>query len=341
MGRGTDPELEGPEEPKGSREPEELREPGEPREPEEPILLDGDDVDGARARIRARASALVRETLRAFPDLKPPPFRPELYTALLGIPVVYSREIEGWDALLVPTRAGYRILCNDRMPPSRRAFSLCHEVGHTFFAGSQAKRHFLRTKRREAYLTGEEARLERACDIVAAELLMPQPWFDEAVGRHGFRAGALPALSRDFAVSLEAAALRLVETASRPCAVGFFEFAPRPSTAGGRGRGRGRGRCTGTGPGTGPGDPTTQAYRARRVFRSAGFPLLWPEGKSVPSSSIIHRASLQRDELARDETFSLGRTRARVSVSAFPLHRGEGITEPPTVCGVFSEPASG
>ena len=184
----------------------------------ETILLAGDDESGNRARIRAKASALVQAALRAHPEAKPPPFRPEMYTELLGIPVIYSREIDGWDALLVPTPAGYRILCNERMPAARRAFTLCHEVGHTFFAGSQEKRYFRRTKERKSYLTQEKARLERACDIAAAELLMPQPWFDEAVGEHGLRAAALPEICREFAVSLEAAALRLVETAGRPCA---------------------------------------------------------------------------------------------------------------------------
>jgi hypothetical protein len=133
----------------------------------EPIRLAGDE-GGDRARIRAKASALVEAALRVFPDARPPPFRPEIYTELLGIPVIYSRDLAGWDALLVPTPAGYRILCNERMPASRRAFTLCHEVGHTFFAGSQEKRYFLRTKQRKSYLTREKARLERACDMAAA-----------------------------------------------------------------------------------------------------------------------------------------------------------------------------
>jgi len=241
--------------------------------------------------------------------------------------VVYSREIDGWDALLVPTPAGYRILCNDRMPAARRAFTLCHEVGHTFFAGSQEERYFLRTKERKSYLTPENARLERACDIAAAELLMPEPWFDEAVGRRGLRAAALPELCREFAVSLEAAALRLVETVSRPCAVGFFEFGLSPSARSGPGSARR----------SASGQSPTMAYRVRRVFPSRGFPFLFPEGKSVPSSSVIYRSSLQLGELEAEETFALGsRQQARLHVCAFPLHKREQVTEPPTVCALFT-----
>jgi hypothetical protein len=63
---------------------------------------------------------------------------------------------------------------------------------------------------------------------------------------------------------------------------------------------------------------------------------LFPPGKSVLSSSVIHRASLQLGELEAEVSFSLGgRHEARLRVSAFPLHGREHVEEPPTVCALF------
>jgi hypothetical protein len=101
----------------------------------------------------------------------------------------------------------------------------------------------------------------------------------------------VPELAGEFDVSLEAAALRLLDLRDEPGAVGFFEFCDRPSASEGSKR-----RST----------PGEMAYRARRVFHARGFPYLFPDGKSVPRSSVIHRASLGRCELEAVEDFTLG-----------------------------------
>jgi hypothetical protein len=65
------------------------------------------------------------------------------------------------------------------------------------------------------------------------------------------------------------------------------------------------------------------------------WPFFFPRGKSVPRASVIHRCSLGLPELAAEEVFELGRCRAKVRVTAFPLHRGDEIAGPPTVCATF------
>ena len=158
--------------------------------------------------------------------------------------------------------------------------------------------------------------LERLCDVVAAELLMPRAVWQEAVAGKGCAHRRFQRWRRAFAVSREAAALRLVETAGVPIAAGFFHHAPPPSQ---------------------PDAWERVAYRARRVFHGAGFPFLFPEGKSVPETSAIYRASLGVGEVVDEEVFAAGGRSVVAQVSAFPLHR-EGVPDgPPTVCAVLGE----
>lgn len=268
-----------------------------------------------------RINALVQSATEAFPEWRPPPFRPELFARLLDVPVTISAELREWDALLVPLRGRYRIVCRADVTPGRQRFSIAHELAHLFFERSSETDLFMRARDREKYYTTDEARrLERACDALAAEMLMPRRWFEGAVSRCGLRAGAVPELAGEFEVSLEAAALRLLDVRDEPGAVGFFEFCDRPSAPAGNKK---------------TSAPGQMAYRARRVFRARGFPYLFPEGKSVPRSSVIHRASLGRCELEAVEDFTLGDCTETLQVQAFPLHRGREITEPPRVCAVL------
>lgn len=275
--------------------------------------------EAAEAAVVAKAGELVRAAMGADPDWAPPPFPPERLANALGVEVLRTPELGGWDALLVPHPKSPKILVNTRANPGRIAFSVAHEVAHLFFTGCSEERYHLRTRRPEDYGGSPEVlQLERMCDLGAAEMLLPQPWFGEAVATEGLRAGAVPVLAERFAVSLEATAVRLAQTAKRPVAVGFFDFAAQPSAyreAGSR-------------------ESRRVAYRVRRVFRSRGFPFLFPPGKSVAESSAVFRASLGREEASAVEEFALGPTRSRLAVTAFPLRRpaDEG---PPPVCAVF------
>jgi hypothetical protein len=313
----------------------------------DPIPLDAEGESPLPSIAHEKVLRLMEEAAATQSDWRPPPFPPEVYARILGIPIQIAPELREWDALLVPTDGSYRILCRADVTPGRRRFSLAHELSHLFFEAATEDRLFMRARKADDYyLTETDRRLERACDALAAELLMPREWFARAVAERGFTAAAVPHLAGDYAVSLEAAALRAVDVGEGPCAVGFFEFAPRPSCRvpaapreGGTKRGLSR-ACAGaadagTRPVGAPDAPCEMAYRARRVFRSAGFPFHFPEGKSVPRASVIHAASLQRQELGSVEVFELGGRRERLRVTAYPLHREEVIDEPPTVCATF------
>lgn len=271
------------------------------------------------------ARALIEKTRAAHPDWIPPPFDPGLYAAVLGIPVHYESTPQDWDAVFVPLPGRRRIIINARVRSTgRRRFSLAHEIAHSWFDDPSGARYFLRTLDRKAYESDPaSAALEKCCDAGAAELLMPQPWFSEELMQCGLGAAAVPEIAGRFAVSLEAAALRIIETREAETAIGFFEFVPPAPRSGGRG---GRDAKLESG-----------SYRVRRLFKSGGFPFLFPARKSVPASSAIYRCSLGQKEVFGTEDFELGPIRARLCVSAFPIYGKRRTDCPPPVCAVFEE----
>ena len=222
---------------------------------------------------------------------------------VLGIPIHYRPGLGGVDALIVYRERAFHILANANVAhPGRLNFTLAHELVHTFFEGAETQIHRRARDRRAYDRTPEGQVLEKLCDLGASELLMPSPYFDTAAGESGFVAATAPRLAERFATSLEATALRLVRwNAPAACAVGFFEYALRPSAA----------------------DPS--AGRRSGVAAS-----------EVPQESVIYRSSLGTRMLQARERFSLGAQDVTLSVSAFPLHRGDSAEEPSLVCAAFT-----
>jgi hypothetical protein len=95
--------------------------------------------------------------------------------------------------------------------PRRNRFTIAHEVGHFLLSRVQGKAIAGRTERR--HLGNWE---ERAVNRIAAELLLPEPWFRNELLRHA-REGRRPSwafvgeLARLFQVSEDAIAFRVLE----------------------------------------------------------------------------------------------------------------------------------
>lgn len=292
-------------------------------------------------RVEAKARRLHELTQRAFPDWSPPPFDPLVMAEALGIQVGYARTPPGCHAMLIPQGCeGFRIVCRqDTRSEGRIRFSVAHELVHTFFDDA-AEVVRMRMEARRKVRPAEppdpvHEALERLCNAGAAELVMPREFFARDLRRLGSGAQAIPELAETFQVSAPAAGLRMLECAGPGLrAVGFFEYARRPSERAGRGE-----PCAAAGRRRAPGPDAASAgagtYRVNRVFSRPGVPFLFPAGKSVPESSVIYRCSLGRRELHDVEEFALGRERGRFEVSAWPLHRSAEIDEPPVVCAVF------
>jgi hypothetical protein len=270
--------------------------------------------------VRAKAQRFLRVTAKTLPGWEPPPFDPRVLARALGISIHFTHSLQGIDALIVRRSGRFHILANSAVTHAGRLnFTLAHEIGHLFFEDAERKIH-LRAQDRRLYDADPETHvLERMCDSAASELLMPAPHFERVAQETGFHAAAVPRLADIFRASLEAVALRLLyANQGGSCAIGMFEYGVRPSARGSE---------------AASSEPAK--FRARRVFRTRSFPFLFPKGKSVPSTSVIYRASLQMEMLEAQERFSLGGTHSHLDVSAYPLHRGDTVEEPPIVCAVF------
>lgn len=115
------------------------------------------------------------------------------------------------------------ILYNPDRPQGRVAFSLGHEIAHTFFpttSGGARFREMCNSDSREAN------ELERLCDAGAAEILMPINEFREAVGL-AWSLSEVPRLTQRFGASFEACAFRLASAHPGIAAAGLLKFRRR------------------------------------------------------------------------------------------------------------------
>ena len=95
-----------------------------------------------------------------------------------------------------------RIICATGQSVVRRRFTIAHELGHALMESSGAG----------APRVGRE--LERLCDMLAAELLMPKAVFDAALGENPVDGLTIRRLAGAFQTSLTSTALRCVELRS-------------------------------------------------------------------------------------------------------------------------------
>lgn len=266
-----------------------------------------EDETSARAEVVRRARELVHRVLQWFPQWNPPPFDPRLYAEMIGIPVIESfvfqgGALESCDALLVPVAGVPNIVLNSRVRSrGRRNFSVAHEIAHSWFEDPYGVHFFHRLGRRERQsLDAEEQCLERLCDTGASELIMPHDWFRAALERRGLSGASVPALARDFDVSLEAAALRTTEVSEDPCVVVLVES------------------CAPHGSARRPG------ARVRRLFAPDRLPLRLPAGSRVCPGSLLHRAATGQEPCEGCEEFPVAGKATRLRVSACGVSRGNG-----------------
>ncbi len=260
-----------------------------------------------------RAQALIGQVRDWFPQWTPPPFDPRLYAEMLSIPVIMATLPVDLDAIFIPVGDRPRIMLNKLVrSKGRRNFSLAHEIAHSFFPDPGGARYFLRARGTEHYGDNRELRyVERLCDAAATELLMPSGWFLESMERHGVSAASLIEIAAEFAVSLEAAALRLTEVNPRPCEVFLAD--------------EGAGR---------PSGPWAEASLVvRRVFANSKAPGLLHEGASVPCFSLMYQLAASGKGAAVSHEYRSNGKNRRVRVSACALRKSPDL-RPLSILGV-------
>ena len=154
--------------------------------------------------------------------------RLEIIASLRGLSVspmnIEQRRSEPRDAVLVPNgRTKGQIFYNPLRPPGRIAFSIAHEISHTFFPNTMIGARF-------RDLTAPDSReaneLERLCDLGASELLMPTEEFLAEV-QGFFTLTRTQELAEKFGSSFEATVFRLATANPGVALAGLLKYRRR------------------------------------------------------------------------------------------------------------------
>lgn len=237
-----------------------------------------------------------------------PPFDPVLLASFLKIKTNPAPPDFHVDALIFPVPGQQlEIQFNPSRPNTRRNFSICHEIAHTFFPDCY---EHVRLRSRNKRQFDPDAEVERLCDIGASELLLPLDPFLKCVRRYGMTLRAIDPLRQLFESSRDATISRLVQTTDVECAAVFLEAKLKPSE-----QKLLRQEAF-------PFEiPIPQPkMRVSYSVPSPTFALFIPKDKSVPETSCVYEAVLEGRIAKRAEKWGL---------QDFPLSRIEAMPLPP------------
>jgi IrrE N-terminal-like domain len=139
----------------------------------------------------------------------------------LGIDEIVEEALPFEGGLFRTKGVGLTIKLNSHSPTTRKRFTLAHELGHLLLGTVPGFRNN----------SCSDAALERACDSIAAELLMPTQEIANFVGGLGSPSPEqVKMIASRFAVSLWSASIRIHDLALWNCCIGFWERHPKIRT---------------------------------------------------------------------------------------------------------------
>ena len=267
--------------------------------------------------IRAKAAKLINLYVSTFGE-PTMPLDMEVLSGLAGIKPSDDAPVLSEDAELVPDgTGGVTMRVNRDRPEARQRFSIAHEISHTFFPDYTTK-EWCRTDSRYRDRSDPAEYLEMLCDIGAAELLLPQPWFSRDCEKVNDATGLLE-LSSTYNASREATLRRYAETSSEPLAAVFFYWKLKPTQKGTVGN-----RDQGNLFGIDPEEERQAALRLRieytirsRAFEEAGYYL--PADKSVKSDGPLYQAAVEGVPVDGECFLDLGQAAGTYRIAAIPL----------------------
>jgi|SRR2546426_736522 len=194
------------------------------------IRATGELVD-PRSAVVNQARKLNREYRSYEGGPSNPLRRLEIMASLRGLTVspmnIERRKSESRDAVLIPSgnarRTKGQILYNPLRPAGRTAFSIAHEISHTFFPNTITGARF---RDLTAADSREANELERLCDLAASELLMPIEEFQVEV-RGFFSLARTEELAEKFGSSFEATVFRLATAHPEVAIAGLLRYRRR------------------------------------------------------------------------------------------------------------------
>ena len=181
----------------------------------------------APAAIRLKARELIDLYVASFGD-PAMPINLDVLASFRGIGRSEELPLHSADAEIVPNgTGGVTMRVNPDRPETRQRFSVAHEISHTFFPDYTTK-PWCRPDARYRDRTDPDDYLEMLCDIAAAELLFPQPWFSADAAAVAVASGLID-LATTYRASREATIRRYAETRPESAAAVFFTWKLKPT----------------------------------------------------------------------------------------------------------------
>ena len=243
------------------------------------------------------------------------PFDPELLADIEGIRVEKSTIDFKAEARLLPLAD--RRLQIEYMPgvaETRRRFSICHELAHTFFPDCFEQ---IQHRRPAAPHDPLHAELEQLCHVGAGELLMPLTEFQELSADRPPDFFVAADLAKSFCASAEAALRRMVDLSAAPYCLVWMSERLKPTQE------------RNAGPELDFGfDPPQAKLRIDYQFASSSWKGYFPTHKSVPDSSRLYNVlgSLAYDQGAEDwSDLKLGNVYVEAMKSMHPSAGSRGV----------------
>ena len=138
----------------------------------------------------------------------------ERFCQLRGIDIKRA-PLQNRHGSLVTDSGGHVIVLNSGDGGAKQRFTLAHEIAH-FVLGTSSPTPAWRG---ESDTEPRAVAVERECDALAAEILMPTPNFARLIAGDWPTISGLSTLAADFDVSLESCALRFAELTQAQCQI--------------------------------------------------------------------------------------------------------------------------
>jgi hypothetical protein len=154
-----------------------------------------------------------------------PPIDLDKVSDFWGVSTVIKRPLDRPGLLHQMEDGRLIIVLNEDEPLVRQRFTWAHELGHIVMAGHDSVGI-------SCIKTGEvDKELERCCDAIAAEILMPIGQFSPAASESGWELTAVNNLAKRFQVSLESAAIRMNHLRDEPIVMSVWYAGKQPLVA--------------------------------------------------------------------------------------------------------------
>ena len=131
----------------------------------------------------------------------------------MGVQQVLTRELDIPGLLYRLDSHRSIVVLNQDEPSGRQRFTHAHELGHILVGTGEEPQVSCRNGKQI------NRRLERACDVIASEILMPEVVFRQCANDFGWTLRSVRELANHFQVSVTAAALRIFELIQEPLVI--------------------------------------------------------------------------------------------------------------------------